>query len=108
MCGRIIDKVVKEFGVVRKSEIDDTNSRVELVLQAGASGFTAPSRFFTARPPSRLDNTSSSSDLVLSSRDTITSKELFEKTIFSIVLFVIRILFLELFKKRAYRNAQCS
>ena len=52
----MIGKVVKEFGAVREAEIKDTNSRVELVLQAGASGFTAPSRFPRTDPPSRLAN----------------------------------------------------
>ena len=72
MCGKAIEKVVKEKGTVRVVQVRVTCFPCELSVRVGAAGFTSPSRGEGADAISRLDRTSPSFNSVLSIRDTIT------------------------------------
>ena len=69
---RVCGKITEKFDAVLREDTKVTIFPFELSVQAGAAGFTSPSRGEGADAISRLDRTSSSFNSVLSIRDTIT------------------------------------
>ena len=69
LCGRIIEKTSEKSDAVLVVCTKFTSFTFELVLQAGASGFTATSRALETGFKNLLDSTSSSFNSVVSIRE---------------------------------------
>ena len=83
----ILKRIAVEFAVLVSSPPFKVSN---IVLQAGAAGFTAPSRVLAKVLPNRFPSPSVSFGVDLSIRDITTSNESLESLIFSIVDFVMR------------------